>query len=66
MGDHVLELQTQNISLDGVFVRCGALPHVGAEVACEMKLPFGLGTTVLSGRVIHLVMPLLRLLKPPL
>ena len=57
MGDHVLELQTQNISLDGVFVRCGALPHVGAEVACEMRLPFGLGTTVLSGRVIHLVMP---------
>lgn len=57
IGDHVLELQTQNISLDGIFVRCGALPHVGAEVACEMRLPFGLGTTVLSGRVIHLVMP---------
>lgn len=57
LGDHILELQTQNISLDGVFVRCGALPHVGAEVTCEMRLPFGFGTIILTGRVIHVVMP---------
>ena len=57
MGEHVLALQSQNVSHNGIFIRCGALPKVGTEVSVAVKLPFGFGNVVLHGKVIHVILP---------
>ncbi len=56
-GEHVLALQSQNVSFDGIFVRCGALPKVGAEVSVRVRLPFGFGDVALTGSVVHVILP---------
>ena len=47
-GEHVLALQSQNVSFDGIFVRCGALPKVDTEVTVRVRLPFGFGSPSLK------------------
>jgi Tfp pilus assembly protein PilZ len=57
LGDHILALQSQNVSFNGIFVRCGALPKAGTEVSVRVRLPFGFGDVVLGGKVIHVILP---------
>ncbi|MEC9464581.1 MAG: PilZ domain-containing protein [Myxococcota bacterium] len=56
-GEHMLALQSQNVSFNGIFIRCGALPKVGTEVSVRIRLPFGFGDVVLVGTVIHVILP---------